>query len=254
MYSAYQLFLFNLRLMERIPFSGAIRRLCHPTHENLARNVFGIDFNGPVGLGAGIDKDGRYYNSFSDYGFSFVITGPSDTRGIRKTIDNIKSERPHTVIVPCISQDHPAAFSLAYDFADMFIIDAPDDEIKNALASVLDTRLAFDIQKPVLLRLGHEFSDATLKDILDFCLINGVDGFLVGSEEYVKKVNELCKGRVPIIGYGKIRTPEAAENMLKAGASLLAITTGMLLDGPSLITRILKHLDRNESQKTGNNP
>ena len=253
MYNTYQLFLFNLRFLEKIPFSGAIRRLCHPTRENLARKVLGIDFNGPVGLGAGIDRDGRYYNSFSDYGFSFVITGPCGTDGIRRTIENIKSDKPHTIIAPCLSKEHSAAFSLAYDFADLFIIDAPDDEIKDVLASVLDSRLAFDVQKPVLLRLGHEFSDNSLKDILDYCLSNGVDGFLVGSEEYVKKVNEFCKGRIPIIGYGKIRTAEAADSMLKAGASLLAITTGMLLDGPSLITRILKYLDKNESQKTGNN-
>ncbi len=253
MYNAYQIFLFSLRLLEKIPFSDVIRRLCHPVHPNLAKNVFGLDFNGPVGLGAGIDKEGRYHNSFADFGYSFVVTGPCGSDGIRRCIGHIRKEKPRTFIVPCISKEHTEAFSLSYDFADMFIIDAPDQEIRDVLAAILDTRLSFDVQKPVLLRIGHEMSSSTLNDILDYCLTNGVDGFLVGSDEYVRKVNEFCKGRVPIIGYGQIHSPEDAGKMLEAGASLLAITSGILHNGPSLITRILKYLDRNESKKTGEN-
>lgn len=250
--TAYRLFLFNLRILERIPFSRFFRRLHHPTKPRLARNVLGIDFNGPVGLGAGMDREGQYYNSFSDFGFSFVMIGPADVSGIRKSIEILKVKKPRTVIAACLSKDHLSSFSLAYDFVDMFILDAADEDLLSVTADILDARLAYDEQKPVLVRIGHEFSKASLESILDFCLVNGVDGFLVASTEYVRKVNEFCSGRVPIIGYGKIRTPEAAQEMLDAGASLLAITTGLVLDGPSLITKILKYLDKNESQKAGN--
>ena len=69
---------------------------------------------------------------------------------------------------------------------------------------------------------------------------------------YIVAAIVLVRARHTGDGYGKIRTPETAQEMLDAGASLLAITTGLVLDGPSLITKILKYLDKNESQKAGN--
>ena len=247
--TAYRMFLFTLRLMNKVPFYGAIRRLSNPARESLARNVFGIEFNGPIGLGAGMDKEGRYYNSFSDYGFSFVIIGPTDASGIRKSIEKIQEDKPRTVLAAALSKEHVTAFSLSYDFVDMFIIDAPDDKMLDITGDILDARLAYETQKPVLVRIGREYSRDTLEHILNFCLINGVDGFLVGSIENVKKVNDFCSGRIPIIGYGQIRTPEAAKDMLDSGASLLAMTTGLVLDGPSLIRRTLKYLDNNEKRQ-----
>jgi dihydroorotate dehydrogenase len=41
----------------------------------LRRQCFGIDFPNPVGLAAGFDKDGRYYQAMSQLGFGFVEIG-----------------------------------------------------------------------------------------------------------------------------------------------------------------------------------
>ena len=42
---------------------------------SLERELMGIRFKNPVGLGAGFDKDARIYNDFSNFGFGFVEIG-----------------------------------------------------------------------------------------------------------------------------------------------------------------------------------
>jgi dihydroorotate dehydrogenase len=43
--------------------------------DKLHRSVFGLDFKNPVGLAAGFDKDGKYYESMSHLGFGFIEIG-----------------------------------------------------------------------------------------------------------------------------------------------------------------------------------
>lgn len=43
--------------------------------QRLHRQLFGLDFPNPVGLAAGFDKDGRYYQSMSALGFGFIEIG-----------------------------------------------------------------------------------------------------------------------------------------------------------------------------------
>lgn len=44
-------------------------------NKKLARKVMGIDFPNPVGLAAGFDKDGKYYDVMSNLGFGFIEIG-----------------------------------------------------------------------------------------------------------------------------------------------------------------------------------
>ncbi len=41
----------------------------------LKRTLFGLEFDNPVGLAAGFDKDGKYYDAMSKLGFGFVEIG-----------------------------------------------------------------------------------------------------------------------------------------------------------------------------------
>lgn len=43
--------------------------------DNLKTTVFGLDFKNPVGLAAGFDKDGKYYDTMSHLGFGFIEIG-----------------------------------------------------------------------------------------------------------------------------------------------------------------------------------
>ncbi len=50
----------------------SIYRLEHPS---LERELFGLKFKNPVGLAAGFDKDGKYYQAISSLGFGFIEIG-----------------------------------------------------------------------------------------------------------------------------------------------------------------------------------
>jgi dihydroorotate dehydrogenase len=50
-------------------------------HPSLKRTVFGLEFDNPVGLAAGFDKNAGFYNEFSKLGFSFIEIGTVTPKG-----------------------------------------------------------------------------------------------------------------------------------------------------------------------------
>ncbi len=58
----------------------------------------------------------------------------------------------------------------------------------------------------------------------------------------VKYIHEFTGGRLPIVGVGGIMSPAQAREMLESGASLIQVYTGFIYEGPSLVKRILKHI------------
>ena len=113
-----------------------------------------------------------------------------------------------------------------------------------------------------------------LAEILDWCMLSGIDGIVAGnasrnidlleleegkktrfrnaaisgaplfpkSLELVKFINKHTKGRFPIIGVGGIMTPSQAKEMLDAGASLIEMYTGFVYEGPKIVKKTLKAL------------
>ncbi len=49
--------------------------LYHSNDAHLKREIFGLTFPNPVGLGAGFDKDGKSYDAMSHLGFGFIEIG-----------------------------------------------------------------------------------------------------------------------------------------------------------------------------------
>lgn len=242
--TAFRLLKWQIRIIGRVPFARAFVRLANKrSTPSLEREVFNHKFSNPIGLGPGLDKDGLLYNTMSDFGYSFVDIGPVNSSNIKTAINHLQDSPADTFIALCINKDHVRSFSLAYDFADMFVFEIPDDKITETLDSILDIRLTYDTGKPILLRLTHALPEKEFETIMDYCLLNGVDGVVAAKADYVRSVNEYTKGRIPIIGYGGVRTPELAREMLDAGASLIEITTGLVLDGPTLVKTLLKNLE-----------
>lgn len=66
------------------------------------------------------------------------------------------------------------------------------------------------------------------------------------SLEVVKQVHKLAHGRLAIIGVGGIRTAVEAKNMLKAGASVVQMYTGLIYEGPGVAGRLLRELNKRD--------
>lgn len=64
----------TLKLLNAAHVSG-LSKLVHPTIEGKPVTVMGLEFKNPVGLAAGLDKNGDYLDSLAALGFGFVEIG-----------------------------------------------------------------------------------------------------------------------------------------------------------------------------------
>lgn len=142
---------------------------------------------------------------------------------------------------------------------------------------LLDLRMYFDTYKPILLKVSPDLAKEQLDDIIDYCLRSGIDGIVAGNTtrsregltldqakidkigngglsgapvhqknvELVRYVHIKSEGKLPIIGVGGIMSAADAQDMIDAGASLVEIYTGFIYEGPALIKKIIRHLEKN---------
>ncbi|NOZ34478.1 MAG: quinone-dependent dihydroorotate dehydrogenase [Chlorobi bacterium] len=77
-------FLINfLKVLNIIPFTKALFRVFFMTeNKQLKRTVFGLEFQNPVGLAAGFDKNAEVYEVLGNFGFSFVEIGTVTPLGL----------------------------------------------------------------------------------------------------------------------------------------------------------------------------
>jgi len=65
-----------LKTLFLIPYNFSLwKYLFIVNNEKLKRNVFGINFDNPVGLAAGFDKDAKIFDGLNTFGFGFVEIG-----------------------------------------------------------------------------------------------------------------------------------------------------------------------------------
>lgn len=229
-----------------IPGGRALNRLIHGNRPaGLQSEVFGLSFYNPVGLGAGLDTRGDLYNDLNDLGFSYVEIGPLDAESTRHAIRNIQNDPQNDILAACIAGDHLTSFSLAYDFCDFFVIDLDNENGIHTLDDILDSRLGYEVYKPVVAKFPEGIKKEQVDAYVDYCLMNHVDGIQVRNFGHLLDVYERSKGRIHIIANCHIETPEEAEKMLKAGASLIEIHSGLVHSGPSIVRKTLKRLENN---------
>ena len=65
-----------LKITLSIPIINTIfKKVFQFEHPSLKRELFGLTFKNPVGLAAGFDKDGKYYQAMAALGFGFIEIG-----------------------------------------------------------------------------------------------------------------------------------------------------------------------------------
>ena len=154
--------------------------------------------------------------------------------------------------------------------------------LSNIIDKIITIRKFNEEYHPILLKLSPDIPFEQIDEIIDFVQISGIDGIvatnttrsregLVTPCEDVKKIGEgglsgapifekslrmvkyihnRTRGSIPIIGVGGIMTPEQAQEMLDAGASLIEVYTGFIYNGPGYVKKILKHLRNVEKERS----
>lgn len=137
----------------------------------LRRQCFGIDFPNPVGLAAGFDKDGRYYQAMSQLGFGFVEIGtvtprpqggnpqprlfrlPTDqglinrmgfnNEGVDALVGRLQKHRPSNLIIggnigknkdtpnEQATDDYLICFNKLFDYVDYFVVNVSSPNTPN---------------------------------------------------------------------------------------------------------------------------
>lgn len=241
---ANQIALQYFKFLGKIPGGRAFNRLVHHNKATvLQREVFGLQFYNPLGLGAGLDIQGDLYNDLNDLGFSFSEIGPLNAATTRNAVKNLQNDPQDDILAACIGADYLTSFSLSYDFCDFFVIEIHKADDIHIIDELLDARLTYDTYKPIIAKIPEELVGDQLERVIDYCIMGGVDGMEVRSYTQLTAANEYTKSRFPLIANCHIKTPEQAQKMLEAGASLIEVRSGLVLNGPSLIRKIIKHLE-----------
>lgn len=168
-------FVFNLvKVLHKIP-GGAwlIRSTYRLNHPDLRRTVFGLDFDNPIGIAAGFDKDAKLFDELANIGFGFIEIGtltpkrqdgnskprlfrlPQDTalinrmgfnnEGVEAAIKRLKKRKTKVLIGGNIGKnkitpnaeandDYYKAFHALYSFVDYFVVNVSSPNTPNLRA------------------------------------------------------------------------------------------------------------------------
>jgi len=152
---------------------------------------------------------------------------------------------------------------------------------KEPLRKILEKLLEFNRSqsnpRPLLLKIAPDLSDGQLQDIAEIVKELGLDGIIatnttisreglkspesvvdaIGngglsgapltnkSREVVKTMRSLLGNDFVIIGVGGIMSGEDAAKMMKAGADLVQVYSGLIFKGPGLVREILREISDN---------
>ena len=135
------------------------------------------------------------------------------------------------------TRDLLKAFTFMYDFADMFIVDtfrknndgvAPfqsAEYLAEAMDALIDMRFCYEKSKPILIRIDSDIQQGSLAGLLDYMMYSGLDGIIAGHGQYaldlVRRIGYFTGGRFPVIACGGIDSPDKADALFLAGATLI---------------------------------
>ncbi len=188
-----------------------------------------------IGAGLGSDPTCDKYKALERKGFSFVEAGPMQEK-IRNQVKKMAVNDAKCILAinltPVSSElteeeiikDVITRFSLLYDFADSFTINADlksSDYITILLDELLSIRICEEKSKEIYVRLSPQLSDAQVERIINYCRLSQIDGII--TTEYEKLI-ETTKGRYTIIADVPDATPQAVRDAFSKGCEIVLAT------------------------------
>jgi dihydroorotate dehydrogenase len=292
----------------------------------LRSRVFGVDFASPIGLAAGLDKDGEAIDFWAAIGFGFVELGtvtPGEgqpgnepprleriipdraivnrmgfnNRGAAHLAGRIQARHSTIPIgvnlgkakgtpIERAPDDYAAALEATFDGADYFVVNVSSPNTPNlrslqsidALVPLLErvketnealARAHAKKPRPILLKIAPDLADDDVDAIADLAKRVALDGIIATNTttrrdlasrapriegglsgaplraralELTRRLFARLRGEVPIVGVGGISSAGDAYERIRAGASLIQIYSGLVYEGPGLISAIARGL------------
>lgn len=171
----------------------------------------------------------------SNKGVKYVIGKLQQCRRKRPVIANLTYDHG-SIMVDDVVRDITGVFSLMYDFVEGFVIDTfrsdsgspmlqGTDFLSEVIDSLLRTRLCYEVEKPIFVRVAEDIPDSVLVPMLDYLRFSGVDGIIAGyfttSHATVRKICEMTQGRFPVIACGRTESLDDALAYFRDGATKL---------------------------------
>ena len=284
--------------------------------------VMGIDFPNPVGLAAGLDKNGQYLDALATLGFGFLEVGtvtplpqPGNPKprlfrlpkqealinrmgfnnlGVDQLIENIKGARYSGILainigknastpienaiddyVICLRKVAPYAHYVAVNISSPNTAQLREllepSVLSDFLQKLLEERdtltevhgrylpialkISPDVDPPALDELTHLFVDhkidalivsntTTTRPGVDFTGQGGLSGrpLKTLALTLLKQLRSALGDTLPIIATGGIMSAEDAQERLDAGANLVQIYSGLIYNGPGLVSDICRRI------------
>ncbi|TCT43088.1 quinone-dependent dihydroorotate dehydrogenase [Martelella mediterranea] len=300
--------------------SGLLPRAAHASDRRLAISVAGLSFENPLGVAAGLDKNGEAISALQRLGFGHVEAGtvtprpqPGNPRPrlFRLVEDEAVINRMgfnndgHDALAGKLSRlstrgvtgvnigankdsedrmsDYVAGVTRFSGLADYLTVNisSPNtpglrdlqgrEQLDALLGRVAEAREKAEQRIPVFLKIAPDLDETGLDDIAAAVLSSGLDGLIVSnttlsraglknrrlaneagglsgaplfhlSTAVLARMRQRLGPDIAIIGAGGVNSGERALEKIRAGADLIQIYSGMVYEGPSLISTIFRKL------------
>ena len=309
---AHHVALSSLNLIYKLGLAAVFFK--KPKNEKV--NFLNLKFKNKLGIAAGLDKNGDYFDALGSLGFGFIEIGtvtplpqPGNSKprifrffaegaivnrlgfnnkGLQHMIKNLEKRKYNGVLGINIGanktsegnkrvKDYIDCFCALHKYADYITINisSPNtpnlrdfhnkDNLEFLLHSINEEKLKLGYKKPIFLKISPDEDNESILNVVglvkkynfdaliatntttDKSLLKNnpdLDGGLSGKPLF-KKSNELIMyiksidPEINIVGVGGIFNKDDFQEKLQAGAALAQIYTSFIIDGPSVINKIL---------------
>lgn len=219
----------------------------------LISNILAADYQGVLGINIGKNAQTPIQNALDDY------------------LECLRKVYPHAsyVTINISSPNTPHLRDLhGREYFDYLMV-----QLRQAQQQLVDS---YQLHVPLVIKLSPDESDESLKRMADTITNVGLDGIIVTnttiareavidlphghetgglsgqplllrSTDVLRIIKAVIGNDVTLIGVGGIDSPDAANQKLQAGASLVQIYTGLIYQGPGLVKRLIDGIQHDPS-------